>query len=159
MKSFVAYDSAYGNTAKIAEAVNLSLSEYGDSSVKQVAEVAKSDLSGIDVLVIGSPTQGGKPTKSIQKFIEELPSDLLKQTGIAVFDTRFKAGEQKLPLRILLKTIGYAATKMAKSIQQRGGNIVSEPQGFIVSDQEGPLKEGEVERAGAWAARLAPSND
>lgn len=159
MKSLVAYDSAYGNTANIAEAINLSLNKYGKSSVKQVTAVNESDLKGVDMLVIGSPTQGGRPTKPTQQFIDELPEELLRQSGIAIFDTRFEVSEQKLPLRILMKTIGYAATKMAKSIQQRGGNLIAEPQGFIVSDQNGPLKEGEIERAGAWAAQLANSND
>lgn len=159
MKSLVAYDSAYGNTASIAEAINLILNKYGKSFVKQVTAVTDSDLREVDILVIGSPTQGGRPTKPTQQFIDELPERLLQQSGIAIFDTRFEVSEQKLPLRILMKTIGYAATKMAKSIQQRGGNLIAEPQGFIVSDQKGPLKEGEIERARTWAAQLTLSND
>lgn len=157
MNALVVYDSAYGNTKEIAEAINLSLSRYGDSTVRQISQVKESGLGGIDLLVIGSPTQGGKPTKPTQHFINELPKELLRQTSVAIFDTRFEASEQKLPLRILMKTIGYAATKMTKSIQQKGGKTIFEPQGFIVSNQEGPLNEGEIERASTWAAQLALS--
>jgi len=36
----------------------------------------------------------------------------------------------------------------------KSGTQVVEPEGFIVEGKEGPLKEGEVERAAAWAKTL-----
>jgi len=155
MRSLAVYDSAYGNTAKVARAIHASLEKHGASSLKMIADVTSGDLQGIDILVIGSPTQGGRPTIPTQEFIDNLPKEVLKKTGVAIFDTRFESSEQKLALRILMGTIGYAAEKMAKSVQQRGGKILSEPQGFIVSGKEGPLKEEELERASTWAAKLA----
>lgn len=154
MKTLVIYASAYGNTAKIANAVCMSLSEYGESAVKQVDEFVKRDMDDLDILVIGSPTQGGKPTKPAQQFIDQLPIKLLKQTKVAIFDTRFEASKQKLGMRLLMRIIGYAATKMAKRIKQRGGRVLLAPKGFMVSGTEGPLERGELEEAGAWAAQL-----
>lgn len=159
MKSLVAYDSAYGNTAKIAETISVSLEDYGQSVCKQVGDIAENDLVSLDLLIVGSPTQGGKPTKPTAQFIDALSAELLSHSKVAVFDTRFEASKQKTGLRMLMRTIGYAATKMASKIEKRGGAIISEPTGFFVTEKEGPLKEGELERASAWAVKLAvPDN-
>jgi flavodoxin I len=50
-----------------------------------------------------------------------------------------------------MKVIGYAAPKIAKSLIAKGGRQVAPPEGFIVLDKEGPLRDGELERAAAWA--------
>lgn len=155
MKFLVAYATQYGNTAKIADSISKSLSEHGSSSPKPISKISTSDLNDIDLLVIGSPTQGGQATKPTQQFIDDLPDDLLNHCDVAVFDTRFEISEQPLPLRLLMKTIGYAAPKMAKSIEKKGGQLVSEPQGFIVTDREGPLKDSELALAKSWATSLA----
>ena len=158
MRSLVTCDSAYGNTAKVAESIGAALRTFGSVSVKQVGEVAQDDLKGLDLLIIGSPTQGGRPTESTRQFIDSLPQELLPRMRIAIFDTRLEETKQKLPLRVLMKTIGYAAPKMAESIQRKGGTVSPQPEGFVVNDKEGPLKVGELDRAGAWAAQLATAS-
>lgn len=158
MKSLVTCDSAYGNTAKVAESIGAALRTFGSVSVKQVGEVTQDDLRGLELLIIGSPTQGGRPTEPTQQFIESLPQELLPQMRIAIFDTRLEESTQKLPLRVLMKTIGYAAPKMVESIRRKGGTVSLQPEGFIVNDKEGPLKGGELDRAGAWAVQLATAS-
>jgi hypothetical protein len=69
---------------------------------------------------------------------------------VAVFDTRFAKNAHGIGLRLLMNTIGFAAEKMARALQQKGGRPLVEPAGFIVKDKEGPLKKGELERAVAW---------
>jgi hypothetical protein len=65
---------------------------------------------------------------------------------VAAFDTR-------MTNRLIL-IFGVAAPKIAKALQGRGGTQVGAPAGFFVTGGEGPLKEGELERAGGWAQRI-----
>jgi flavodoxin len=51
---------------------------------------------------------------------------------------------------MLTKVFGYAAGRIADSLKAKGGRLVAEPDGFIVEDREGPLKQGELERAADW---------
>lgn len=53
-----------------------------------------------------------------------------------------------------MRLFGYAADSMAAIITRKGARIAGTPIGFFVSDSEGPLKEGELDRAAAWAATL-----
>ena len=105
-------------------------------------------------MIVGSPTQGGRALPAVQAFVGNLPRDGLKGVEVAAFDTRVDAGKQSLPLRLLVNTIGYAAPKIGKALTARGGHMVAGPEGFIVEGKEGPLRAGEIERAGEWARRL-----
>ncbi len=79
----------------------------------------------------------------------------LKNVKVAAFDTRFKADELELAgVRFIVKTGGYAAKRIADRLKKAGGKLVAAPEGFYVSDTEGPLKAGELERASEWAAQL-----
>ncbi len=154
MRYLVTYDSAYGNTARIADVISSSLSEFGKTTEKQLEEVTDKDIKHADLIVIGSPTQGGRPTGPTLQFIEALPAKVMRGKKIAVFDTRFDMEAQKFGLRMLMRTIGYAATKMASAAKRRGWQVISDPMGFIVNDTKGPLRDGETERAAKWAASL-----
>jgi hypothetical protein len=48
----------------------------------------------------------------------------------------------------------FAAPQMAKKLRVRGAELLMPPEGFFVVDREGPLEEGEAERAAKWAASL-----
>ena len=52
---------------------------------------------------------------------------------------------------------GYAAEPIAKGLKRKGGDQRLPPEGFYVADTEGPLKEGELERAAEWAQRVVAS--
>lgn len=54
----------------------------------------------------------------------------------------------------MVQLFGYAAQPMAIKLRKRGGTPVGTPEGFFVRASEGPLKEGELERAAAWAKGL-----
>ncbi len=153
MKSLIIYDSWFGNTEKVARAIRDTL----DNGVKVVhVEKAKpSLLKEADLLIIGTPTHGGKPSINTQKLLNKLDDDLLKGTSIAVFDTRFDPNRHGAFLKLLTGVIGYAAPKMAKQLEKLGGKIVSSPEGFIVVDKEGPLKDGELKRARKWGKSLS----
>ena len=149
LKSLVVYDSMYGNTEKIARSIGSAIT--GDVKVLHVNEVNPPELESIDLLIVGSPTQGFRPTKPVKTFIESIPGETVKGITVAAFDTRFAESDVGTALRILLKIGGYAAPHIGQALTKKGGNLAVPPEGFFVKGKEGPLKEGELERAATWA--------
>jgi len=143
MKSLVIYDSCFGNTEKIAEAIANSISA---KSIK-INNLNSSDLDGVELIVLGCPTHGGRPTEAIQKFINDIT---LKNIKFAVFDTRMSKDNINIALKLLIKLIDYASPKMAKLIKSKGYEVILPPEGFLVKEKEGPLVDGEIERAKNW---------
>lgn len=144
MKAVVLYDTAYGNTRTIAESVASKLGP-GAAAVP-VDGFDPGTLHPGDLLVVGSPINGWKPTARIAESLADLGRRGLAGVQAAAFDTRVK-----------LFIHGDAARKMTKSLTEAGATIVSGPMAFYVKGSEGPLLEGEAERAAAWAADLAAS--
>jgi flavodoxin I len=149
MKALVVYDSAYGNTARVARAIR----ERLDADLALASEATTHDLEGIELLIVGSPTQGGRPTEPVQTFLDELPD--LHGLRVAAFDTRLDKQDRSQGIKFLMGIIGFAAEKEAKSLRRKGGHVVGNPAGFVVTGKEGPLAEHELERAGSWAGQLA----
>jgi flavodoxin len=148
MKILIVYDSVFGNTAKLAEAVAKAL----DSRAVKVSECTESDLQSLDMLIAGSPTRMFKPMPSMKASIKGLPDGSLKGVKVAAFDTRFAKKESggKL-LNCMSNTFGYAAEKMLKSLEKKGGTAAAGPIGFFVSGNEGPIIKDEEKRAADWA--------
>jgi flavodoxin I len=153
MKTFIIYDSWYGNTEKIARAIGDGLAS--EVKVMRVGEVNPSELKTCDLLIVGSPVHGGRATPELESFIKKLPAYYLEGISAAAFDTRFEIEDQGLGIRLLMNVIRYAADRIAKSLVKKGGVLVANPEGFIVEEKEGPLKQGELERATKWATQLS----
>jgi len=149
MKAYIIYDSTYGNTEKIAQAIGKGLT--GEVKVLRIGEA---NLTTCNLLIVGSPVHGGRATPELDAFIKQIPANSLAGVSVAAFDTRFEAEEQGVGLRILMSVIRYAAPRIAKTLEKKGGILVAEPEGFIVENKEGPLKQGELERATQWATQL-----
>ena len=152
MKSLLLYDSIYGNTEKIAQAIGDGLTD--EVKVVRVSAVNASELKTFDLLILGSPVHGGRPTPALDAFLKELPDHVLEGMRVATFDTRFESEDQGFGLRVLMHVIRYAAERIAKEVTKKGGRLIAEPEGFIVENKEGPLKAGELERATAWAKAM-----
>ena len=152
MKTLVLYDSVYGNTEEIGKAICEGLT--GEINILRIDEVKHSDLKSLDLLIVGSPVHGGRPTLDLEEFLKTIPPGSLKNVRVAAFDTRFAAEDHGIGIRILISVIRYAAERIAKTLKQKGGKLVVKPEGFIVKNKEGPLKEGELERARAWAEKI-----
>jgi flavodoxin I len=150
MNVVVVADSAYGNTWEIAEAVSAAFD--GNARLLRPEQARAAGLTSVDLLIVGSPTQGGRPLEAVQTFIKGLQT--LSGMHVAAFDTRMDAAKMNFFLRALVNTIGYAAGKLGKSLEALGGRLVAPPEGFFVEDKEGPLRAGELERATEWARRL-----
>jgi flavodoxin I len=150
MKYLVVYDTSYGNTAKIAAAIKEGLG--ADAVALEVEKLGPNDLKGVELLVVGSPTQGGRPTQSIQDWLQTLP--FVHESSAAVFDTRLGGQDAPWLLRAFVGTIGFAAPRIAKSLASKGYTMTGQPRGFIVTAKEGPLASGELDRAKGWGRDL-----
>lgn len=149
MKLLVIYDTSYGNTAKIAAAIAQGLGQ-GASAI-EVEKLRPEDHNDAALLVVGSPTQGGRATSSLQQWIEALPNRAVR---VATFDTRLGGDTAGWLQRLALDLIGYAAPRIARALGRKGYVLIDTPQGFIVGGGEGPLLSGELARATAWGATL-----
>ena len=144
-EKLVVYDSYFGNTQKIAEAI----AESVGGTARKVNEVSVEDLEGIKYLFIGSPTRGFRPTPAILDFIKDLD---LSGVKAAAFDTRIPKDQTDSGfLKLMINLFGYADTKITKALSNAGAELTLESAGFGVTASEGPLVEGEIERAKAWA--------
>lgn len=144
MKTLIVYGSLYGNTEKVARAMGDSLK--GRVIIAPVRQVKPRDLENLDLLIVGSPTQGGRPMPDIQEFIEKTVPPTLPGTKVAAFDTRVTMKWARL--------FGFAANRIADSLKRNGGVLVEPPEGFFVGGKTGPLKDGELRHAGRWAEKV-----
>lgn len=142
MNALVVYDSQYGNTARIAAVIGDTLRTTGDLRSIRVDEAQPIDLEGVDLLILGSPTQGWAPTKAMQAFIASLSPEQLRGRTVACFDTRFQKPRW---------LTGSAARVMANRLQKLGVELVVAPESYFVERSEGPLVAGERGRAAVWA--------
>jgi len=137
MNALIVYDSNYGNTKFIAEVIGKELG----AKAKSVSEVMPESLGNLDLLVVGSPINGWRPTEKTTNFLNSLKK--LTGTNAASFDTRVK-----------LFIHGDAAKKISKALEKAGAILIAKPEGFIVLGTEGPLAEGETDKAKKWANML-----
>lgn len=141
MKSLVLFDSNYGNTGSLANAIAAELGE--NSKVVSVREFSKNDLLGINLLVVGSPIIGWSPTEKMKDLLENLPKDSLKDIKVTSFDTRMNVFFH-----------GDAAYKILQSLIELGGKEIIKPNAFFVKGRQGPLKSGELEKASEWGKEI-----
>jgi len=147
MKALIVYDSVYGNTEKIARAIAEAITPSNEVKVLGAGEADPSELESTDLLIVGSPTHGGRPTPAVQNLLNRVLK--LQGINVAAFDTRSQAK--------LVKVFGNAAGRIARNLKGKGGNLIASPEGFFVTGTKGPLKEGELERAADWAKGILES--
>jgi hypothetical protein len=166
MKALLAYESLYGNTATIGEAIAASLREHGlEVEAGPVSTMDPALAAEVDLLVVGGPTHvHGLTTTSTRKTAAEDAKNTFPQPTLepglrawlktlpdgegsqaAAFDTR-------IDKPVLLT--GSAARGIARRLKARGYRLVAPPECFLVSTQT-ELLAGEVEHAGRWGAEVA----
>ena len=166
MKALVVYESLFGNTAAMGEAVAASLRENGlEVDAGPISKIEPAATARFDLLVVGGPTHAhgmsragtrkaavedkrntfGDPTISpgLREWLTQLPEG--DGRSVAAFDTRFDKP------RFLT---GSAAVGIAKRLARRGYHPLLEPESFFVTG-ESRLTPGQEERATAWGATLA----
>jgi len=155
MNALIIYESQFGNTEQIARSIARALAERGSVRLVSIDDAHPLMFESADLLVLGSPTQYHEATPDMLACLDHIPPHLLVKLAIAVFDTRY---------HIARVFAGSAAHVIAKEVENRGGSLIVPPESFFVTEREGPLEEGEVERAAVWAgtladARVAPTVD
>lgn len=156
MKALVVYDSVFGNTEKVALEIGKKLGQVNEVRTLRVSAVSHLTLEGVKLLVVGSPTRGFRPTEGVKRFLKGLPAGSLEGVRAAAFDTRIDISTiGSTILRSIVKRGGYAAPAIARRLRRCGAEVVPAPEGFIVEESEGPVREGELARAGEWAKSLA----
>lgn len=147
MNALVLYDSKFGNTERIAEAIALELQEQLPTRLASIGEVADcaTALEDVDLLVIGGPTQRHGISPDLRLAVQCLGTRSLDGVRVATFDTR---------LRGLRAVTGSAAVRLARLARRRGGWLVVPSESFVVEGDEGPLRPGEQEHARGWAREV-----
>jgi hypothetical protein len=162
VRAFVVYESLFGNTARIAQAVADGMKKHLDVELHNVIEGIQPE--GADLLVVGGPTHafsmsrassreeavklGGTadPASGLREWLDELPEG--NGAPFAAFDTR---------VDIVRRLPGSAAKAAAKVMRKRGYQALTRPESFYVQDTQGPLLDGEAGRAEVWGGQLAES--
>ena len=153
MKTLIIYDSLYGNTKRIAETIQASIP--AEVEMVHTSEVDPLEFSNYDFILIGAPTQAAGPSPNTKDVLKQITPSLIKNKPVAVFDTRLTASAfEKKWLSKLVFAMGFAAPKMARDLKRKGAHLIGTPGDFYVTALEGPLRDGELERAAAWAKKV-----
>ena len=142
MKAVIVYDSEYGNTQHVAEAIAAALSHYESVQTLPVQDAASIDWQGVRLLIVGGPTQWRGVSERLHTWLDALPPDALRGIHAAAYDTRYQRPKF---------LTGAAAPPIAKRLKELGAEVLLPPESFYVVDAQGPLADGELERAGRWA--------
>lgn len=169
MRAVVVYESMYGNTHLVAEAIGTGLRPACQVEVVPVGQADHHLLDGADLVVVGGPTHvhgmshantrqaavadAHKPDSGLvldpdaegpglREWFDSAPA--LRGRG-AAFDTRVN-------LPVLLT--GQAAKGIARRLRRRGLELVAAPHSFLVTKQN-RLEPGEAARAREWGRQLA----
>ena len=145
MKVLIIYDATCSSIKRIAQAIAEALHSEGSVSLSPLEETSRFNLKSVDLLIVGCPTQGLDLTPAMLAYLENIPAESLNGLLMAAFDTR--------PCISVWET-GSAAWSIARHLESLGATHISPPESFFVSDDEGSLEEGEVERAAQWATAL-----
>jgi len=170
MKATVVYESMYGNTHLIADAIAEGLRPVGEVRLGSVSEVPPGSLDDVDLLIVGGPThvRGMSRTGTRRAAVETAAKDADISADPAADGPGLREWLGQLPDRAdgysaafdtridkpMLLT-GSAAKGIAKELRRHHREPLATPESFLVAGSGGPLREGEADRARQWAEGLA----
>lgn len=163
MRALVVYESMFGDTQLIANAVADGLSSRMSTDIVEVGAAPTEVGEEVDLLVAGGPThafgmsrprtredatrQAGHDVVSRGIGMREWLEALQHHSGscsATAFDTRIN--KPRVP--------GSAARGAEKRLRRLGFHIVAPAQSFYVAGTDGPLIEGELEHAQRWGREI-----
>jgi len=164
MRAVIVYESLFGNTKMLSDAIAAALRARYEVVVIRAADASLEYLAQADLIVLGAPThahgmsqpgtrrgtanQGVAPEVAMAPGMRELLTKLVatRDCAAVAFDTRVR-GPRWLT--------GSASRGIAGRLRRAGFRVLVPPESFLVTGTRGPLVEGEVERAGRWGETLA----
>jgi hypothetical protein len=171
MKAAVVYESMFGNTRALAEAVADGLAAHVVQMIR-VSDLRAHDLDDVELLVVGGPTHGWSMSRpstregaaaqaadpariltlepgATDRGLREWLTDLAPHNvAAAAFDTRVNQP------RIVT---GAASRSIARQLRRNGCRLVVRPESFLVTTKS-RLVEGELTRARSWGAAIAATH-
>lgn len=163
MRALLVFESMFGDTKEIAEAIVTGLPAGFVADLAEVGQAPTTIRPDVDLLIVGGPTHAfgmtrpstredavkqaaGAPIISSGRGLREWLESLVVRNGLpaAAFDTRMNS--PRLP--------GSAAHAAERRLRRLGCHIVAPAESFYVTGTKGPLRDGELVRARAWAARF-----
>jgi hypothetical protein len=174
MQVVVLYESLFGNTREVAEAVAAGVAEAQPQALvvtQAVGDVDPAAVAAAELLTVGGPTHMRGMTTGLSRRMglsaEEKkpeaehhePEPGAEGPGVRDWLHELPSAEPgrwaaAFDTRADFKMAGGAAPTIARRLRRHGYELVVEPEGFIIEDTEGPLRAGEADRAKHWAAEL-----
>lgn len=169
VRALIVYESMYGNTHLIADAI---ASGLGAGTTVAPVDLANEGLVGAaELLVVGGPTHVHGMTRASTRqaaiaAAQEPDSDLtldpdaygeglrdwFHEIGDRTNEQRAAAFDTRMPGPSAFT--GRASKGIAKRLRHHGYDLVVEPESFVVT-KENHLADDEVIRARQWGERLA----
>jgi hypothetical protein len=169
MNAVVVYESMYGNTHVVADAIGAGLATQMSVTVVPVGRADRALLESADLLVVGGPThvhgmsRDSTRTAAVQDALKpgvslQLDADA-EGPGLRDWfpmvdglDLACAAYDTRIDISPVLS--GRASRGISKQLRKRGLHEVIEPESFLV-DKENTLEDGEADRARAWGEKVA----
>lgn len=152
MKVIIIYDTVFNNTKKVAESMASELETNNEVVLTQVNNASKHNLNEFDMIILGSPTRAFNPTKPISSYINSIKVEDITGKSVLLFDTRISAHDVNSKVfNVFEKRFGYATDTMTKKLTKKDADIL-DTKGFFVSGNEGPMNDGEFEKAQEWVS-------
>ncbi len=152
MNALVIYHSQFGNTRQVADAIARVFEGTGAARTVSADQLAAADLQGVDLVVMGTPTHKMNLPEAVRPVFEQLPRRILRGVPIAAFDTSYE-------MSAFLARF-TAAKRIDQKLRKLGGKRLVRPETFHVHHHhEGPLCDGEIERAKTWADSILAQLD
>ena len=147
MNALVVYHSQFGNTQQVAEAVSEVFQGTGVARTLSAERLTAAELQDVDLVVMGTPTHKMNLPQAVRPVFEKLPRRILRGVPVAAFDTSYK-------MSAFLARF-TAAKRVDRKLRKLGGKRLVPPETFHVKEHhEGPLYDGEIERAKSWAETI-----
>ncbi|MFN8126857.1 MAG: hypothetical protein U0R64_10175 [Candidatus Nanopelagicales bacterium] len=167
MSVLVVYESMFGDARDVAQAIAAGAAETVVSRCVEVGQAPDSIDADVSLLVVGSPTHAfGLPrpesrADAAQRTEDPLVSpgrgvrEWLAQVAPAADGQRAVTFDTRMTHPKMLTVMDHASHTSAKLLRKAGFTIAAESAHFHVEDAQGPLVDGELDRAREWGRSLA----
>lgn len=161
MRALVVFESMFGNTHRIADAIADGMADGADVTIVDVADAPAQVPADVDLLVVGGPTHAFTMSRLATRrgaarrggAYSDVPAGLrewLHALHPATPACTFAAFDTRVDMPLLPGAASHSATRVAR---KRGFRVL-EPASFLVEGYEGPLVDGQLERAREWGHGL-----